>query len=137
MNANELRIGNLIQKNDEICEVSSIHSDSTIRIFNDDKTDTFGCFALRIFNPIPLTEEWLLKLGFTKDNYGCFYLSRIDENENNLWLKTQENNIGVALNMFHLERKETYLNNVEFVHQLQNLYFALTAKELVVSDAVS
>ena len=30
-----------------------------------------------------------------------------------------------------------FLNYINFVHQIQNLYFALTGKELVVSDAVS
>jgi hypothetical protein len=125
MKAKELRIGNYYDHNGEI---KTVTPNTILEVWEAIRT---WCKA------IPLTEKWLLKLGFTKDNYGCFYLSRIDENENNLWLKTQENNIGVALNMFHLERKQTYLNNVEYVHQLQNLYFALTGEELVVSDAVS
>ena len=135
MNANELRIGNLIQKNDEICEVSSIHSDSTIRIFNDDKTDTFGCFALRIFNPIPLTEELLLNFGFEKDDVFdkiFTYLPLHDLCMDKLSFRKSEGFI-----CYYGIKYRTLLKHIQYVHQLQNLYFALTGEELVVSDAVS
>jgi len=128
MNANELRIGNLIQKNDEICEVSSIHSDSTIRIFNNDKTDTFGCFVLRIFNPIPLTEEWLFKFGFEKD----------EENEYWFWKNCVSVSVLGYIELLSFNRQSFKTNiQLKYIHQLQNFYFALTGKELVVPDAVS
>jgi hypothetical protein len=127
MNANELRIGNLIQKNDEICEVSSIHSDSTIRIFNNDKTDTFGCFVLRIFNPIPLTEEWLFKFGFEKD----------EENEYWFWKNCVSVSVLGYIELLSFNRQSFKTNiQLKYIHQLQNFYFALTGKELVVPDAV-
>jgi hypothetical protein len=67
------------------------------------------------FKPIELTEEWLQKFGFHKVN-GCFNFNKI--------------------NIFpcsDLEKKWfEYENDMEIksVHQLQNVYFSLTGKEL-------
>ena len=125
MKPTELRIGNLVEiyhASDVICEVSSIHSDSTnstIRIFNKDKTDTCGCFALRIFKPIPLTEEWLLNFGFYKNidtelfEKGGFQIE-----------------ISVLKCLFYLPEFGDWHKEIEYVHQLQNLWFALTSEEL-------
>jgi hypothetical protein len=67
MKATELRIGNLVERNGKIHEVSSIHSDNTIRLFDKDRTVSIGCFSLKEINPIPITEEWLLKFGFEQN----------------------------------------------------------------------
>ena len=123
--ANELRIGNLLLKNNDVCQVSTIHSDSTIRIFSEDKTQTFGCFALRIFNPIPLTEEWLIKLGFEKF---------IGWDDMEYWrLKEDEKNFERFEIMPTLKGYELPSGKIcEYLHQLQNCYFfhELTGKEL-------
>ena len=75
--------------------------------------------------PIPLTEEWLLKFGFSKrdDNYE---------------LLVDELNLEVSLIDF-IENWSVYLSGpfgmvntkkINYLHQLQNLYFALTGTEL-------
>jgi hypothetical protein len=132
MTAKELRIGNLIDKNNEICEVSSIHSDSTIRIFNNDKTDTFGCFALRIFNPIPLTEEWLVKFGFKKN--GDWAEIKIPTRAKIGFFNWNSAECDLVQDGKYYAFKN---GHIKYVHQLQNLYFALTGEELVVSDIVN
>ena len=87
------------------------------------------------FEPIPLTEEILLKCGFKKteeyyaadeenvDVYtiGCFDIAFID-NEYKLWISIDE---------------DSYYNfawtEIKYLHQLQNIYFALTGQELEVN----
>lgn len=72
-----------------------------------------------IYHDIPLTEEWLLKFGFerlfeTGSTYslGDFNVSDFGEN-----------------GIFHYDVKQ----QIKYVHELQNLYFALTGSELVFS----
>ncbi len=76
------------------------------------------------FEPIPLTEEWLLKFGFIND---------IDEDWRNdiLRLNADWNNEEgwfFYVNYNGLRPSE----HIKHVHQLQNLYFALTGEELII-----
>jgi hypothetical protein len=77
------------------------------------------------YKPIPLTEEWLVKFRFKKTN----------ESEDVEWYAL--NNFNIAI---HEEDNEVYfvfqhmvLRFIKSVHQLQNLYFALTGSELTVA----
>jgi hypothetical protein len=104
MNANELRIGNLVYHNDKIIEIKSLHPQ------DDDVNDEIPFHAIY---GITLTEEWLEKLGFE--------------------LKEP-----VLISSWKFSPFcDTITTKCEYLHQLQNLYFALTGEELVVSDAVS
>ena len=82
-------------------------------------------------SPIPLTEEWLLKFGFKKGKVltNIYYELNIDasygasivafiENEKKLEIYLSDCDGG------HIGKK------LEYVHKLQNLYFALTGEEL-------
>lgn len=77
--------------------------------------------------PIPLTEEWLLKFGFeeksthlyrrvTNDFAFAFQISRIS---NNGWCSP----------LFGMRHP------VQYVHQLQNLYWCLCGEELTISSS--
>jgi hypothetical protein len=74
------------------------------------------------YEPIPITEEWLLKFGFEKSFDTNFTLEFLHhELEINIsgygtWLNTQD------------------IVSVKYVHQLQNLYFALTGEELTIKE---
>lgn len=83
-----------------------------------------------MFKPIPLTEEWLLRLRFedTTDGWGnsqgMGFLYKKDE----FYLCTVDYD-----SYWHLSNKTGQPKpnpKVEYVHQLQNLYFALTGEEL-------
>lgn len=72
--------------------------------------------------PIKLTEEWLLNFGFETsawDNYST-YRKMVGNNDYTIvfdeYLNTYVGDIKI--------------NEIKYVHQLQNLYFALTGKEL-------
>tara|TARA_R110002167_G_scaffold331706_1_gene538369 strand:+ start:16534 stop:16917 length:384 start_codon:yes stop_codon:yes gene_type:complete len=74
--------------------------------------------------PIPLTEEWLLKFGFEKYEF--------DHKENQYRFKER---LLVIRKGFFCD----YGTSVELkhVHQLQNLYYALTGEELTLETNVS
>jgi hypothetical protein len=81
------------------------------------------------FEPIPLTEEWLLKFGFkkesdkslTKNDIAIFLDKRF---KTNLFLQENQDNF----KWFSYECK------IQYVHQIQNLYFALTGDELTIKN---
>jgi hypothetical protein len=109
MISNELRIGNYLQDfGGNVAQVIHLTKDKTI-----------------LESPIPLTEEWLLKFGFIqkKTKGRGFYLNDILLRLENDKYET----ILIADDPFcgHLVEQE-----IKYVHQLQNLYFALTGNEL-------
>jgi len=76
--------------------------------------------------PIPITGEWLIKLGFEvkKSNYSAA----------DIYLKSS-----VDFNFLIEDARSGFnwiagLYDIESVHQLQNLYFALTGKELTIKE---
>ncbi len=80
-------------------------------------------FAISL-EPIPLTEEWLERFGFTFDTV-CYYKDEFligAFKDGYAWLR-----FGT------LDRECLELT---YVHQLQNLYSALTGTELELNDAV-
>ena len=85
-----------------------------------------------MIEPIPLTEEWLLKFWFScykKNRYGqdVYY----DPYFRFMIIKDGNNWMFFAFN--ELDGGEWFLRNLEYVHQLQNLYFALTNTELEIN----
>lgn len=118
LKANELRIGNLIEINAPITNkiiVVDVYHISELKKNKD------------FFKPIPLTEEWLFKFGFEKrkerDNFYYFGFGKNPITKD--WILClkyfKDENIFFFMNGFHI---------IKYVHQLQNLYFALTNKEL-------
>lgn len=78
--------------------------------------------------PIPLTEEILIKAGFEKDLH-CGYESVYHHKNFDLCIYNKIGTLG-----FELHEVEGFtINHEPFfnLHQLQNLYFALTNKELI------
>lgn len=107
MKANELRIGNYVM-------YSSLIKVNSYKITECEEYPTR-------FEPIPLTEEWLLKLGFEKADEIYF----IEFDVYSMTIKEYEKGK-------YILNPETHFNyvDIEYVHQLQNLYFALTNLEL-------
>lgn len=77
-------------------------------------------FSMSFLEPIPLTGQWLLDFGFDKKE-GLF-----EKWEGNL-LYSYEFGQGLC---FGQGMEFSYDIKCDFVHQLQNLYFSLTNKEL-------
>lgn len=128
MEAKELRIGNLLSFEGKEMRVSSIHSDNTIR-FKVPNGGSIGCFSLNHsdIEPIPLTEDWLIKFGWGKDEYDCTYID-------NTSLKQSVLYYDVKNKMFLMESNSDTIefNHIHYLHQFQNLIFALTGEELLI-----
>jgi hypothetical protein len=117
MKASELRIGNLVAYEPTIDDWEEIIVKCGNIIQCEISPDSF--------TPIPLTEEWLLKFGFKKQLDKSFA-----KNDFSIFLDKR-----FKTNLFLQENQEdfkwfSYELKVEYIHQLQNLYFALTGEEL-------
>lgn len=118
MEAIELRIGNIVRYEFKTMDIYEseypIENGADIQVFMNNKD---------VFSPITLTEEWLLRLGLRKqenDNGGPFYFS------------DTKYFFGI-----YGKRSGYYIlgdNGIEinYVHQLQNIHFALTGEELTI-----
>jgi len=91
----------------------------------------FGkCYEFEELQEIELTEEILLRCGFKEL-----------ENQPRKWFKIKTKKRGVSLEIC-FSSKRIILNNgydfvdllyIKYLHQLQNLYFALTNEELTIN----
>jgi len=116
---NEIRIDNYLKAPlGEIMQVKQIgHKDNPNYIYC---TYENG-FGVNGFEPIPLTEEWLLKFGFEKHRF-----SHLKKHKSGVVLCLLDDCF--VLNNYKDHLIINYKN--KYVHQLQNLYFALTGQEL-------
>jgi len=144
MNANELRLGNLViiknnnlpEVNNRISTVLGIQQREEKDFPDSDSVICFNCdgswvnyYQLNEYiKPIPLTEEWLLKLGFDKLYYHSVY-SQPNANifsKRGYFIKHYKR---MDVEYYRFVREDV---TIKYVHQLQNLYFALTGDELEV-----
>jgi hypothetical protein len=117
MEARELRIGNYFStgQNDNIAKVTP----NIIEALCESENRSW-------INPIPLTEEWLLKFGFQEIcEKGSFEINR-----ESFSLTYSEGKMWFCFGQF-AEQSNTV--PCKHVHQLQNLYFALTGEELEIT----
>ena len=103
INKNELRVGNWVKLASG--DITDIRSGKDIEFAS------IGAF------PIPLTDEWLTKLGFKGRHDNAVF-----QKENIIFSMYETTGANFEENGIHV--------NVRYVHQLQNLYFALTEEEL-------
>lgn len=111
MRAEELRIGNYISCDDEVERINT----------------GYAIEDADIFEPIPLTEEWLKRLGFearteNAGNLPCFKkgnitVARWGPDKWQTWYKTTD-----------------VYNSPQYVHSLQNIYTSLTGSELLLDN---
>lgn len=86
---------------------------------------------------IKLTDEWLVKLGFGKlEDCHIKKLGKEDLCTYELWLIDPCNDAGYPVQFYEVFDKDDYrfvslYKPVKYVHQLQNLYFMLCGKELL------
>lgn len=124
MKANDLRIGNYLNGKQGHVLVSEIRTNNSVKI--QDNTSNFDVGTC--LQPIELTKEWLLKLGFEYNKYYDNYVIRARDYYNSVgW------NDEACEWYYNNDRSDAgcyYITDIKYVHQLQNLYFALTQEEL-------
>lgn len=122
---NELRKGNLlyfpfISGNVEVIGINAMYGANDHYFNKLSVMEGINMYyePIEVFKPIPLTEEWLIKFGFLK------YAGLYELNTGDFELIYNEDHIS-------LDVEGQWLTlGVYHVHQLQNLFFALTGKEL-------
>lgn len=115
MKATELRIGNHVYRQSDkmVINRNSVYQIEVVTKQTESKYD-----------PIPLTEEWLIKFGFHYSDDDNEFLELELMHKIKLYADNSNNFSTVVLRL-----KENEIE-IKSVHQLQNLYFALTGKEL-------
>ncbi len=113
---NEIRKGNLLKYKGDIIKLIGIDQYDYVWFTMPHVTGSGFCDKIEIFEPIELTEEWLTKLGFKS-----FCKDWVCE--------------GIII---HTRKRGYILKSsvpiIKSVHQLQNLYSALTGKELTIKQ---
>jgi len=128
MKAKELRIGNYILHEPTIDDWEEIIVTLPSLLQVDISPESY-C-------GIPLTEEWLLKFGFEKDTYAStnrWILYNHDEGEVLFEISGSDSYgwVRIFTTTNGIEDTDTHF---KYVHQLQNLYFALTGEELTLKE---
>ena len=129
MEAKHLMIGNWINPENPTCVVADFH---------DHERDPFSIVT---FEPILLTEKWLLKFGFvSNENYDepTYEIEVKTGMRDKLILSIQpetlDSRISTGLLIVGEDGMDKWVLPKEpwkYVHQLQNLFFALTGQELI------
>ena len=114
MKANELRIGNWVSKHGEIYQITS----ATIVCLERGESDV---------KPIAITPEWLQRFGFEKIGNGW----QLDVEINHYCLYSES---GKYVDLFVFS--DEVGQQCQYIHQLQNLYFALTGEELEIKPNI-
>lgn len=138
MEANELRIGNYVMFNQEQFTNNKNHQEVEL-ICNDGVVLKTFSYPYQEIQPIPLTEEWLVKFGFGVHhdiNYNEYkiLLNYKSGFTDTLVVIDKGGDLNNPIYLYSLksntDKSYMFLKTYDYVHQLQNLYFALTNKEL-------
>lgn len=114
MEAKELRMGNYVSQDGE-----EIHGLVGLTIHK------FELNQIKL-EPIPLTEDILLMCGFEQDVHNQFFYDKGQFSIKRNIYSDKETDYSLCGNVSCI--------NFKYIHQLQNLYFALTGEELNKQD---
>jgi hypothetical protein len=121
INKNQLRIGNWVKSkvygNYRIIGIS-VFSESN-NFYKSFKYYPQSCDSKNLL-PIKITNDWLLRFGF-KDK-GLFF-----KHKSNHVIEYDSIN---KVYLFYLGNYGDWYKKIKYVHELQNLFFALTSKEI-------
>jgi hypothetical protein len=146
MKANELRIGNYVCVTEKHpLKVKIINDSDGIMSTVSDNSIFITTASLLAYKPIPLTEEWLLKFGFKKNIEDEWDESLTVDVDNPVFLYNWTYNISDVFSFYsdfcYSETKtelcfefESTGVNIKYIHQLQNIYHALTGEELTIKQ---
>jgi hypothetical protein len=125
MEAKELRIGNYISRSD--LASGDLRTEQILELETEKVTTTGPIKVISFYDeikPIPLTEEWLLKFGFYKVNISWY--NELCPFAITNWIRPDNNTSGYSAELNHIN-----LCDLIYIHDLQNLHFALTGEELI------
>jgi hypothetical protein len=124
MKTNELRIGNYLNGKRGHVIVSEIRTNNSVKIHN----NTSSFYVGICLTPIEITKEWLLKLGFEYSNFYNNYKIKAGEYFNSV--RYDDEDCEWCYNNDNSDAGCYYVTSIKYIHELQNLYFALNGEEL-------
>lgn len=131
INSNELRIGNRVKHEAKWSHRQPDYGEPQEFEFDWQESDWYAVGECVLFlediSPIPLTEELLLKFGFDKsDEHQLGYIINEIGFHYDYHFKRFYLEIGDDCDLIKLE-------NIQYIHQLQNLCHNLTGQELTIN----
>ena len=142
MKTQELRIGNYLYYEHTTHIVSGVHGNKVYswwvkdgepvieyeaKDISDTQVENPYLDVISQFEPIPLTEEWLIKLGFEK------LTDSNDGFKNTTYTYTKGISFIVYFDGVRLSTNFWMGNEKHYVHQLQNLFYVLSGEELTLN----
>ena len=128
MKANELRLNNYVYAENEflsmmdIAFIESISHEIGIEFIGEHTKGDRQKESIGDLDPIPITEQWLVDFGFEKTEW---------DNNNSFRKMIGNNDYAIVFYSNCIcEIGDIIVKEIDFVHQLQNLFFALTGTEL-------
>jgi len=123
MRAEELRKGNFVNTFINTTE-GKMYSRGIIQALhiNTCEVENGETMQYNMVEPIELYDGWLEKFGFEKYNE-CFYKIEIKRGHSDGWYLSHDNELTKSMSEFFVRLK--------YVHELQNFWFALTGRELI------
>lgn len=123
MTANELRIGNWVEFNNNGHPVKVKELGEVVLFYN---TECYSGYES--MNGIPITEKWLLKFGFKFNgwNYDLKHFNIHSQRH------SSHKDFHNFIEVHWIDKMIPIIGGIKHVHQLQNLYFALTQEELTI-----
>jgi hypothetical protein len=121
---NELRIGNLVmdfEDSQKYHPIECIYLNMHDKYWVSYRDNSIKC-SVESLEPIPLTEEWLIKFGFEKQMMWTYAINIFGNKKLIYYLGEKGWSVG--------NKNYSDFSNLNYLHQLQNLYFALTGEEL-------
>ena len=117
LNPSELRANNLVYYNGTNGPIHNINKIDALDIHLMSQKESY----LKMHEPIPLSEEWLVKSGAEKLEFNTIYVL---ERFKLIWKESYK--------YWYVVDYETgvYLSKIEFLHEWQNFYFVMQGKEL-------
>jgi hypothetical protein len=126
MKANELRIGNYLMSNGIEIQIDCIQPNMLAKVGENFYT------KFDLFEPLPLTKYWLIKAGAKKCGSTERYWISIPNLKAEIHFEIYEKEI---VSTIKSQFAELILDRIKYVHEFQNLYFALTNNELSLSGS--
>ena len=123
MRAEQLRVGNFVNTFLNTTE-GKLYTRGIIKALhmNTGEIENNCTMQYNMIEPIELNNEWLEKFGFEKYNE-CFYKIELKRGYSDGWYLSNENELTKSMSEFMIRLK--------YVHELQNLWFALRGVELI------
>lgn len=127
MNVTELRLNNYINYNG-----------LNILLSNNMFVDLLQGISIDFYKPIELNEDMLLKCGFESSDFHRTHFFKYEKIDNNLRGDIFCFNIDRNTDFYNTNKTKSFTFkpfglHIKYLHQLQNLYFEITGKELEIN----